>query len=1223
MELKLVKCTTCGYQTESQTNDKYLKCKACDNYFLVQAGETLNSKDNDDVERLKKLRINLRKSININDHNMIFDYSQDILKILPEDYLGQYFYAYAAYNLNQPKLLKKFFIKKFDDIVPNDLDLVVEHMGHNVDLREFNNILEYIKKHNDTKSHQVKNILNTRINKENNYAVVNRDVFICFRSSQIDTASKVVEVLENDGHTCWISTRNLRPDDLENYWHNIYDAIDQCKLFLVISSQEAMLSKDVQKEIQYANKIKMNKLEYKIDETPHTTLFKHTFDGIKWINAIQSSNFDDLKSRVFETLSNETTKRENVIKKKNLNKEQIEKNNLDNKISLLVKRIEVDLKIGNIEEALKKVKSIKAIDYENEDGWFFDFVISFCLAIDKKRFSSEDLYNEISILSQDEVNYFLNENEAFLNYKALFKASDRFNLIENKFKLRNIEILENEEIEKYLVTEGSEINLENLVLQNPTLNEYNDFKDIYNSLLKDERINKRNAKFLKIQEIFLNVEKGHLDQIEKQKKHQDILEKEFHNKIDTLIKDKLFSKAKKELRKAKVEKSERYYQQVFLTHYKLSSFDEFLKRNYSINEKKQILRNYFDKFKSFSHHKEQYSLIKTFEEYKKDIEDFYENKRKKRKAYSKKIKDIFIRFRTFIIIIGSLLVFVIGSYLFYQNYDQKISIYSYGGIFEASNSPEIFYDFFRVENSSGYKNRYGDLEIPVPIRKGYVFEGWYTNLNFEGDKITHISPNLRIPSEINLHAKWSKIDYVVNFYLPEGYFSSGEQVFSVNYSYPSLINRPPDPTRTGYTFDGWYFYSNGLQPFLFTTRPSEDIDLFGYWTINQYTISFDSAGGSEVEPVTQDYNTPITTVPDNPTREGYTFIGWDTEIPNTMPAEDLTVTALWQVNQYTITFVIDPPYVISFKQNYGTKILPPSANRRGHTFIGWDTEIPNTMPAEDLIITALWQVNEYTITFDSTGGSQVEPITQEYNTPITEPENPTREGHIFMGWFRYSSFYREYSEEFTFDKMDLDLTLTALWSRNGVINGDMNTGITFWRNYSDSNKDQFGFAFGHHSDGYLVALVTKEATEFYNNRIGQLGIPFEIGKTYQVTFDAVSDVEKEIAIQIFETRVANIFRTIGTEWATYSYKFTMIQNEENLRSGILFGLGSVNGITVDAEIWFDNIYVDEVSMENTQDIITFDRFEYNGMYQRPSHFLIIDLRKKQSILTYEKNKLKS
>ena len=144
------------------------------------------------------------------------------------------------------------------------------------------------------------------------------------------------------------------------------------------------------------------------------------------------------------------------------------------------------------------------------------------------------------------------------------------------------------------------------------------------------------------------------------------------------------------------------------------------------------------------------------------------------------------------------------------------------------------------------------------------------------------------------------------------------------------------------------------------------------------------------------------TAPADPTREGYTFIGWDKAIPATMPAENMTLTAQWSINQYTITFDTDGGSdIASITQDYGTAITAPAdPNKTGYTFAGWDTEIPTTMPAGDMTIKANWAVNQYTISFDTDGGSTIDPITQGYGTDITAPAAPTKTGYTFAGWDR-------------------------------------------------------------------------------------------------------------------------------------------------------------------------------------------------------------------------------
>ena len=172
----------------------------------------------------------------------------------------------------------------------------------------------------------------------------------------------------------------------------------------------------------------------------------------------------------------------------------------------------------------------------------------------------------------------------------------------------------------------------------------------------------------------------------------------------------------------------------------------------------------------------------------------------------------------------------------------------------------------------------------------------------------------------------------------------------------TLATRPDAPAATpGYTFGGWN-KADGTAWDYASDKVTDNITLYAKWAANTYTITFDTAGGSEIAPITQDYGTVIT-APEAPTREGYTFIGWDKEIPTTMPAENMTVTAQWEINQYTITFDTNGGSEIApITQDYGTAITAPDdPTREGYTFIGWDKEIPTTMPAENITLKAKWK----------------------------------------------------------------------------------------------------------------------------------------------------------------------------------------------------------------------------------------------------------------------------
>ena len=128
------------------------------------------------------------------------------------------------------------------------------------------------------------------------------------------------------------------------------------------------------------------------------------------------------------------------------------------------------------------------------------------------------------------------------------------------------------------------------------------------------------------------------------------------------------------------------------------------------------------------------------------------------------------------------------------------------------------------------------------------------------------------------------------------FLSDGESAAPSQIRANTPADQPADPTKEGYTFIGWY---KGEEKWNFADAVTEAMTLTAEWQLNQYTITFDTAGGSEVAPITQDYGTTIT-APAAPTRTGYTFAGWDREIPTAMPAGDMAITARWTENRVIV-----------------------------------------------------------------------------------------------------------------------------------------------------------------------------------------------------------------------------------------------------------------------------------------------------------------------------------
>ena len=349
---------------------------------------------------------------------------------------------------------------------------------------------------------------------------------------------------------------------------------------------------------------------------------------------------------------------------------------------------------------------------------------------------------------------------------------------------------------------------------------------------------------------------------------------------------------------------------------------------------------------------------------------------------------------------------------------------------------------------------------------GHTFKGWYDNENLTGSPVTAIGGAETGNKEY--WAKWEINQYTITFDT-----NGGSEIAPITQDYGTKITAPDNPTRKGYTFKGW-------DKEIPETMPAENMIITAQWEINQYTITFDTSGGSEIAPITQDYGTEIT-APDKPTRKGYTFKGWDKEIPKTMPAENITVKAQWEINQYTITFDTNGGSEIApITQDYGTEITAPAdPTRKGYTFKGWDKEIPETMPADNITVKAQWEINQYTITFDTNGGSEIAPITQDYGTKITAPADPTRKGYTFKGWDK------KIPETMPAE----NITITARWKDTENPTGEIIIGTNKWNEFL--NELTFGIFF-------------KDTQEVTINAVDNSGVVFV---SYLVTDKELSEAE--------------------------------------------------------------------------------------------------------------------
>ena len=268
--------------------------------------------------------------------------------------------------------------------------------------------------------------------------------------------------------------------------------------------------------------------------------------------------------------------------------------------------------------------------------------------------------------------------------------------------------------------------------------------------------------------------------------------------------------------------------------------------------------------------------------------------------------------------------------------------------------------------------------------KGYEFVNWT-----KGDDVvsTDNPYTFTAVADLALVANFKAIKYDVTFDV------DGVKT-TESLDYGTVITKPEDPVKEGYTFAGWDpEFVEGA------TVPVGGITYTATWTVNSHTITFNTNGVYEIEPMTLDYGTAIV-LPDAPTREGYEFAGWAEEVPETMPDRDLVLSATWNVLQYTVKFVVDGVAVYEESLDYGTVVTKPADPvKEGYTFAGWDPEFVEgtTVPVGGLTYNATWNVNYYTLTF-KWNDVVYSTASVAYGSAITAPETPEREGYEFTGW---------------------------------------------------------------------------------------------------------------------------------------------------------------------------------------------------------------------------------
>jgi uncharacterized repeat protein (TIGR02543 family) len=328
-----------------------------------------------------------------------------------------------------------------------------------------------------------------------------------------------------------------------------------------------------------------------------------------------------------------------------------------------------------------------------------------------------------------------------------------------------------------------------------------------------------------------------------------------------------------------------------------------------------------------------------------------------------------------------------------------------------------------------------------PSRMGYTFDGWWTSRNGGGSQFT---ASTTVTGNITVYAKWTAttaVQYTVTFNLDGGNINGNSASVAVVVNSGDSVGgaMPANPSKSGYTFGGWYTQRNGGgSQFTASTTVSADRTVYARWTTGtgiSYTVTFDADGGS---PATQTraVNSGASiggAMPANPSKSGYTFDGWYTQrngggsqfTASTIVTAGITVYAKWTATtavQYTVTFNLDGGNIdgnsasVAVIVNIGASTggaMPAQPDKSGYTFDGWYTQqngggsqfTASTTVTGNITVYAKWtagSATQYTVTFNADGGSpatQTQTVNSGASLGGGMPSNPSKSGYDFGGWW--------------------------------------------------------------------------------------------------------------------------------------------------------------------------------------------------------------------------------
>lgn len=444
------------------------------------------------------------------------------------------------------------------------------------------------------------------------------------------------------------------------------------------------------------------------------------------------------------------------------------------------------------------------------------------------------------------------------------------------------------------------------------------------------------------------------------------------------------------------------------------------------------------------------------------------------------------------------------------------------------------------------QDTYEDPKVPdIPVRAGYTFSGWYDGTSQVVSAANVIDTSrFRYEGNKTLTAHWGKVNYTATVVWGENVKVGGttkpyETTHAVTYD--TAMSFLTTPTRDGYTFGGFWTESNGRGTQVSAATRytwTEDMTFYAKWTFNNITVSFiKESGQSAYKTKTVAKDLPYGSLP-SPIKQGYVFGGWWTSASGgTLVTQDTVVTgtanhnlyAHWEAGNITVTLDAAGGTLasgtattgkVALGSIYGSVVPSTDPTKTGYVFKGWYWEekdlriLPASIVATDQnhTLTARWQGNDYTVSFNSNGGSACSAITVRYGNPYGTLPTPSRVGYVFGGW-KYSS--TAVTAETIANLTAGNHTLTAQWTA---------------AKYTLTLDPQGG----------TVSPATKEIT--YGSTYGTLATPTRTGYTFNGWFTAPTGGSQVTSSTPVTTTVS---QTLYAQWTAKQANLLMYRNHSS------------------------------------------------------------------------------